>query len=226
MNDAERTSLLSESLDYLTPRSGGSSLNGQINELSPLTRDIFNNSQIPAASRGDNSSNTTNSAEDKFRQTASHLLSETSSRRGYDYPLPPGTFYSTSTQGQMRTFAAFNIQSPSSPPRLNVSGDPSTNDGLDLRNQNLFDFNGMPAFFNPSRLVPFEPAFIAHDSGSIDPFNKFAVSFFFVFNVIYSSSLSGIEENYLQVKNINMILVALNLRQQVGRQLCWQVLRW
>uniref|UniRef100_A0A914XUL7 Protein orai n=1 Tax=Panagrolaimus superbus TaxID=310955 RepID=A0A914XUL7_9BILA len=168
MTDAERTSLLSESLDYLTPTSGGSSsLNGgPINDLpSSLTRDHFNSIAFNSKG-GDNSSvsNTTHSGEEKFHhhlnQTLGNLGSETSSRRGgggggYEHSLPPGTFYSTSTQSQsqMRTIG-FNMRPYNIVPRVNISGDPSTNEELDLRNQNMLDINMMPAFFNPSRFVP------------------------------------------------------------------------
>jgi calcium release-activated calcium channel protein 1 len=187
MTDAERTSLLSESLEYITPTSGGSSSfnGGQINELPPssLTREHFNNIIASQNSRGDNSSNST-SEDNKFRQGAGHLISETSSRRGgYDHhnqqqqyhPYPPGTIYSTSTQSQMRAIT-YNMR-PYNLPRVNISGDPSTNEELDLRNQNMLDINMMPAFFNPSRFVPnFEHPHPLHpnsqDKGSSsDPLN-------------------------------------------------------
>jgi hypothetical protein len=216
MTDAERTSLLSESLDYLTPTSGGSSsLNGgPINDLpSSLTREHFNN--IAAASSyskggvtaADNSSvsNTTHSGEDKFnfhhhhhhnqhshnQNSVGHFGSETSSRRDHgggvgggnfehhqqQHPLPPGTFYSASihSQSQMRTIG-FNMRPYNIIPRVNISGDPSTNEELDFRNQNMLDINMSPAFFNPSRFVPnfehIQPITHLHDKGSSsDPLN-------------------------------------------------------
>lgn len=171
-DEEERTSLLSESLDYVTPRSSGSSVNGPIgNNVHPLTRDRFNHNF--GDFRGDSSSQS-QSHSGEARHYPSHHLADTASRRGHEYPPPPGTYYSASTQGQMRTFTAINMRT-FNPPRVNVSGDPSTNDESDFNNQNLLDLNQMHALFNPSRLVPkFEPATL--DAASIDlAVHKFAL---------------------------------------------------
>jgi hypothetical protein len=270
MTDAERTSLLSESLDYLTPTSGGSSsLNGgPINDLpSSLTREHFNN--IAAASSyskggviaADNSSvsNTTHSGEDKFnfhhhhhhnqhshnQHSVGHFGSETSSRRDHgggagggnfehhqqQHPLPPGTFYSASihSQSQMRTIG-FNMRPYNIIPRVNISGDPSTNEELDFRNQNMLDINMSPAFFNPSRFVPnfehIQPITHLHDKGSSsDPLNMFGF-FSFHFSNLFFKLFLGIEVNYLLVKNIDMILVEPNLKPHLEHLHYWQGLQW